>query len=31
MHDSYLTLIYTIVIRHLELDLAFLVARYLDS
>ena len=31
MHDSYSTLIYTIATRHLELDLAFLVARYLDN
>ena len=31
MHDSYSTLIYTIAIWHLELDLAFLVARHLDS
>ena len=31
MHDSYLTLICTIAIWHLELDLASLEARHLDN
>ena len=31
IYDSYSTLRYTIAIRYLELDLASLVIRYLDS